>query len=284
VVPGRTAILVVNGFDRRQRYGHYDAVEARRYPWIRLCLSQVARRTTGHDFRVLVWDNSWLSAHRRIMLRHDFVQVLEPPAPPRQRSHPAALDALVQAAPDAEYLVTLDTDALPVRDDWLGQLLGRLDTGATLAGVYRDEMAPRLRPFVHVSCLAIRRADLGRLRVRFARGMGQDVGQNLTVAVRRDGGRISPLRRTNVRNFHFLIGGIYGDLVYHHAAGSRRAMFWTSTDPELDERVRTTLRDVAFRDLDRLIAVLRGFEGDSFGLPGLPVPGPPHGHRGDRTP
>jgi hypothetical protein len=183
------------------------------------------------------------------------------------KSHPVALDALVaEVGSDHEYIITLDTDAFPIRDGWIEALRARLDAGAWISGVYRDEMAPRLRPFIHVSCLCIRRDTLLGLEASFVRGFAQDVGQNLTDEVLRRGGTISPLRRSNARNAHFLMAGIYGDLVYHHGAGSRRAVFWTSTDVERDERLRITLRDAAFRDIDRLIAGLRGEVDDDLGI------------------
>ena len=254
-VPGRTAILMVNGFHRRNS----SAAEAIRYPWIALALREVARRSSEADYQVLVWDNANLAQHRRILDADRRVQVWHADPPGRDVPHPNALDQLVaRTGKDVEFLITLDTDALPIRDGWIETLTGHLDAGAALAGVWRDEMTARLRPFVHPSCLCIRRRELLGLGVSFAKGMGQDVGQNLTRELRRRGRRIVRLRRSNARNAHFLIGGIYGDLVYHHGAGSRRAGFWTSTDPKEDERIRVLLREAAFRDIDHLVAVLRG--------------------------
>jgi hypothetical protein len=252
---GRTAILIVNGFHPRSS----SAAEAARYPWIALCLRELTRRSGDADYHVLVWDNAGLEAHRRVLDDAPRVRVWPPRPPGRQLSHARALDELVgRTGDDTEFLITLDTDALPVRDGWIGILIGHLEAGAAIAGVWRDEMTARLRPFVHVSCLCIRRAELLGLDVSFARGMGQDVGQNLTDELRRRGRPVVGLRRSNERNAHFLIGGIYGDLVYHHAAGSRRAGFRTSTDPLEDERVRVLLREAAFCDFDHLVAVLRG--------------------------
>ncbi len=279
MVRGRTAVLVVNGFDRRGRFGAFPVAEARAFPWIELCLERVARHTGSGDFRVLVWDNAGLPEHRRAMRRFDFVTVVHSGGPQGSRSHAAALDLLVSRAADAEYVLTLDTDALPLRDGWLDDLLDRLDSGAVLAGAYRDEMAPRLRPFLHVSCLAARRSDLLALPVSFARGRTQDVGQNLSLAVERrepGRGRLSPLWRSNAYDAHFLLGGVYGDLVYHQGAGSRRARFHTSpseSDPmsapavdQRDERIRMRLRDAAFEDLDHLVAVLSGSRANDLGL------------------
>ena len=49
-----------------------------------------------------------------------------------------------------------------------------------MSGIYRDELAPRIRPFIHPAGLCVRRADLLVYGVSFLKGTGQDVGQNLS--------------------------------------------------------------------------------------------------------
>jgi hypothetical protein len=176
--------------------------------------------------------------------------------------HGRALDRLMRKVPEeVEFIVTLDTDSFPIRGGWLSNLLGRLANGAALTGIWRDEMSPHVPGYVHPSCLAARRDTLLELDVEFARKQGAqqlDVGQRITNAILAAGGRINRLRRSNARNMHFLMGGVYGDLMYHHGAGSRHASFWTSFDNDGDDAVRMALRDAAFRDLDGLIGFLTG--------------------------
>ncbi|HUB72986.1 MAG TPA: hypothetical protein VL979_02975 [Solirubrobacteraceae bacterium] len=285
-VPGgkpSVAILVVDGFRRRGRWGRENREQALKYPWIELCLRQVARHTQGWDYRVFVYDNTHLASHRAAMARYPLVQVL-PAAPvavlgrtlerapagqqlarPLERSHPGALDWLARrVAGSFDYIVTLDNDSFPVRADWLEVLVGGCEAGASLAGVYRDEMAPEIDPFIHVSGLCVRARELLELGASFGRDASpeqehnQDVGQRITYELTRRGRPLAPLRRSNALNYHFLLGGVYGDVIYHHGAGSRKGKFWTSTDRDGDERVNAALRAAAFDDLDRLLAVLRG--------------------------
>ncbi len=282
--PPRVAILIVNGFDKRGHWGRYDSAEAQNHPWIDICLQQIERYSGGWNYDVIVYDNSHLRLHRELMQAYPRVSVLPGAGaagfgrladlvPLRrvgnlfEQKHPEALDHLLtRVASDVDYIVTLDSDSFPAREGWLDALVSECENGAALAGVYRDEMAPAIRPFVHVSGLCARVADLRALDVSFSRGMGQDVGQNITEAFVHAGRRVAPLKRSNKVNFHFLIGGLYGDVVYHHGAGSRRAKFWTSTDLEADERVSTILRDAAFGDLDHLLEVLRGETPNDLGL------------------
>jgi hypothetical protein len=259
--PRRTAILVVNGFDRHSASA-FDVEEARRFPWIGLCLRQLERHTDESSYDVLVWDNSFLPEHLEILRASPRVTVFSENEKRKDVRHGRALDRLLRKVPEeTECVVTLDTDAFPIRDGWLENLTGRLDRGAWLTGVWRDEMAPRIPPYVHPSCLAARRETLVTLDVEFARKRGVhrvDVGQNITNAVLAAGGRLSRLRRSNARNMHFLMAGVYGDLIYHHGAGNRRASFWTSFDTDADETVRIALRDAAFADLDGLTDFLTG--------------------------
>ena len=287
------AILIVNGFDRRNRFGPYNAREAIQYPWIDLCLRQIGRHSESSRYTVHVYDNCHLPEHRRLLemypdvivhphgsipriklwLRQKPYQVLSPlrrvlsghkgplRVPYWELSHPAALDWLVaQLDDDVEYFVVLDSDSFPVRDGWLETLIGHLQNGGSLSGVYRDEMAPKITPFIHTSCLCMRTADFRSLPVSFSRKLAQDVGQNITIEMEKQHTEIIPLRRSNVRNFHFLMGGVYGGIVYHHGAGSRRAKFWTSRDEDAQEedRIRVMLRDRAFEDLELLIEELTG--------------------------
>ena len=207
----RVAILLVNGFDKSGQWGQYSWAEALEYPWIDLCLRQVERHSRGWDYEVVVFDNSHLKPHLNIMQRYPRVRVLPDSWVGRlgrladrvplgfvgrllEQHHPRALDHLVrQVASEVDYIVTLDTDSFPVRDDWLDVLISNCEAGAVLTGVYRDEMAPTIRPFIHVSGFCTRPSDLRALAVSFDRRRGQDIGQNITETFVRQGRKIAPL-------------------------------------------------------------------------------------------
>ncbi len=162
----RIAILLVNGFDRRGQWGRYNETEALDYPWIDLCLRQVERNSKRWDYEVLVFDNTHLRRHQDLIRRYKRVRIL----PGRwfsslgrivnripglyvgrltELAHPRALDYLLnRVSTDFDYVVTLDTDSFPVRDDWLDVLINACEGGAALAGVYRDADGPDY-PSVH---------------------------------------------------------------------------------------------------------------------------------------
>lgn len=259
--PARTAILIVNGFDRHSK-NPFEVEEAARFPWIRLCLQQVERFTPEWEYQILVWDNSFLPEHSEILEASPRVTIFSEREKQKDVRHGRALDRLMQEIPEGvEYVITLDTDSFPIRHGWLDNLIGRLDEGAAIAGIWRNEMSPHINPYVHPSCLAARIDTLRELGVQFARNAddpGLDVGQALTEAALRSHRRVSRLYRSNVRNVHYLMGGVYGDLMYHHGAGSRRALFWTGFTVEAEDTIRVALRDASFSDLDGLLNFLTG--------------------------
>jgi hypothetical protein len=278
-VTGRTAILIVNGFDRIGLWGtNFEERDALTYPWIELCLREVRRRSVGSEYDVFVWDNSQMPALRAVIRSHGArlypseEQIAAAGGGKGSLAnslvliHAASLQKLLdQVGDEFEYVVTLDTDAFPIQEGWIEQLKRNLEA-TSLTGVWRDEMTLRLGPFVHPSCLAIRRARLLQLDQPFSFAGVQDVGQRITYEVLEAGERIMPLARSNARNPHFLIGGIYGDLIYHQAAGSRRPIFRLTEGEDRDARIYEALRDAVFRDVDHTMAVLRGVRDDDLNL------------------
>jgi len=199
------AILIVNGYDRRGRWGPFNSEEAQRYPWIELCLREVRRFSSGADYEILVLDNTMLEQHWRIMQRYGITKVFRPQSGGHDPSRPGAgtaLDGVMwhgaslqylvdRMKHDYEYFITLDTDAFPIRDGWIQHLTDLIDEGAALAGIYRDEFAPTIRPYIHVSCLCMRTDYYHSLDCSFVSRIAQDLGQNLTLQVQNDAAQYS---------------------------------------------------------------------------------------------
>lgn len=272
----KVAILVVNGFDRRGRWGSYNGAESQNWPWIGLCLRQIKKHSHGWAYQVFAYDNSHLEGHRQLIQDFPNVRLLPREWVARagrlthrlpgwlaarlfEKSHANALDYMAKRlSHEFEYIVTLDTDSFPVHDEWLDALVGACETGASLSGAFRSEMVPKITPFIHVSGLCIRRADFEELKLSFREGSGQDVAQNITTKMRELDRDIKPFERSNLVNFHFLIGGVYGNVLYHHGAGSRKPQFWTDGDTDTNEDISTTLRNAAFENVEHLLEILRG--------------------------
>jgi len=134
-------------------------------------------------------------------------------------------DMIAFAADPDDFLVFLDGDALPIApldellEDWLGDV--------ELVAVKRAENGD---PQPHPCFCAMRAGLWRRIGGDWHRGhrwrtddgrMVTDVGANLMATLEREGIPWKPLLRSNRRDLHPLLFGVYGDAVYHHGGGFR---------------------------------------------------------------
>lgn len=262
-----TAILMVNG-----------GLDPKQGRWLDLCLPRLKASLPAMPFHVYIWNNTYANhALRKSLNALPWVTYLEA-APYEHLEHPHAvpLQRLYTLARDegAQLIVTLDSDAHPLRQDWLVQLVAALKDGAALAGVWRDELSNGIAPYVHPSCLAttvnfIEQHNLRFDRLRASHDTEQsDTLSHFTRAAQTANLPIFPLRRSNVNNFHRLMGGVYEDLIYHHGAGTRQQIsFWDeAAQAKLSQRY-DQLRDAAaerlFTDYEPYLGWLQGKQTDA---------------------
>ncbi len=253
---GRAAILVVAGGD-----------DPGRWEWLESCLRNLVEYTDYPDYQLYVWNNDVGDERVRELTDEipNCVLIDANPDEPLGHPHAGGLQKLYEIARDdgVEYIVTFDTDALAVRRDWLTRLIGEVDQGAALAGVWRDEWPLRFEPYVHPSCLCttVRFVEDYRLRFDHSLGPGYDTLSKFTRAALEADLPIHKLWRSNKNKLHYMIGGIYGDTIYHHGAGSR--LLPTLGTPDSDavnwnRRIRDLGARMLFEHRDEYFAWLRG--------------------------
>lgn len=258
---GTAAILIVNGGQ--------DPAQGK---WLKLCLDKIATHTRDTNHHLYVWNNNtqdtWVADTVAGLSNATLIQA--DPAEPLVHPHAVPLQRLYECAvaDGVTYIVALDSDAHPVRDGWLTDLTGALDEKTVLAGVWRDELADGIEPYLHASCLCttadfIRKNNLRLDTIPENTGKRSDTLSTFTDTANELGLGIHKLRRGNRNNIHRLIGGIYGDTIYHHGAGSRPQIFfwdgdWTAQADRLNRQFRDTAAALLFEHYDRYIAWLRG--------------------------
>ena len=217
--PRKAAILVVHG-------GRNPA----RARWLKLCLEALAQCTIYPNYHIYVWNNDVGAVAARELTAGLSRCTLIDADPLEQLKHPHAqgLQRLYERARSdgAHYVVTFDTDAMPIKTGWLTALIEAIDAGAALAGVWRDEAPQLWEPSVHPSCLCTTIDFVDHYKVRFddilrERDSRYDTLASFTAAARGAGLPIHRLLRSNRNNLHHLMAGIYGDTIYHHGGGSR---------------------------------------------------------------
>jgi len=210
--------------------------------WIDLQLQRLAARL-GRPYKTYAYLDGEAAAHAA---RFD-----EAVVPDERIGHWKKLDELAamicaHAAPD-DVLLFLDGDAFPVAD--LGAPLERMLAEHPLAAIRRTENYGD--PFPHPSfCATTPRFWLetgaswvGGHQVVNTRGESfTDTGANLHLMLEQRGIGWLPLSRSNARNLHPILFGVYDDLIYHHGAGFRRTL--TRTDQiEIEEEAAAMTPD-----------------------------------------
>lgn len=134
------------------------------------------------------------------------------------------------------HLCMLHVDSFPVRPGWVEHLLQRTDDSAPVAAMLRAENGDTMLPMP--ACLFCTRefveATDPRLTITpetealpdwplfLERYGGEfDTGFGYAFALYRHGLRFAPLRRSNLRNDHYLFAGVYDDIVFHLGAAAR---------------------------------------------------------------
>ncbi|WP_323004487.1 hypothetical protein [Denitromonas sp.] len=174
----------------------------------------------------------------------------------------------------AERLCTMDVDAFPVIEGWNRQLESEIGAGNHLAAVFRQENNDTALP--HPSCCYFSSEFYRRYAPTFlpdesvlsgpefseflsTTGQKPDSGIGVGFTVWKHQLPWKRLYRSNKRNDHYLLAGLYGDIVFHLGA-----MSWTDRDFRKDRS-----SSVLTAGLDMLAGVLRRvglFRGPVAGL------------------
>jgi glycosyltransferase involved in cell wall biosynthesis len=191
----------------------------------RLAVLRTLRHSERADARLVVVDNASADGTRewlRLLARRGDIDLIESPV---NQGHGPGLE-LARHHTRSPYLVTLDSDAFPLHDDWLVRLRARLDEGAAVAGILHH------RGYIHPSCLMIARRTLDRLGLTFLAERDQpsrfDVAERISVELRRRGERLAGLERTSARRRGsraepVFLGSEYEGIVYHQWYTTRAA-------------------------------------------------------------
>lgn len=259
VDPKEVAILTIHGHGP----GYRDRLAAR-FAWEDLQI-RMLRETTPPGYTVLAYGNDLPEAHAAKLRAAPEVEYFSSDGRHWGRwDHvwPIRNWLIRQAVSEFRYLVTLDSDAFPTREGWLDEAVSHLTESCPVVAVQRLENGDTHsdRCFVLFESEAWRQHlfDFSPLDV-------VDAGAGISRQLERSGLGWWPMVRSNAWNPHHLMAGIYDDIIYHHAAGSRRPRFRSNVPSQLEPEawmvesaLHLALMQQLFDDPQRFLARLRG--------------------------
>jgi glycosyltransferase involved in cell wall biosynthesis len=183
----------------------------------RLSTLRTLRHSAREDARLVVVDNGstdgtleWLE----LLARRGDIDLIRSP---QNIGHGPGLE-LARGQVRSPYIVTLDSDAFPLADDWLSRLRARLVGRVKVAGIMHH------RAYIHPSCLMIARETLEEFGLNFLnekdRPSRLDVAERLSLEIKRLGYEIAGLERTGAlrrgsASEPVYLGSEYEGVVYH---------------------------------------------------------------------
>lgn len=202
-------------------------------PLLDLHLRQLERCTTV-PFTVYASANRLLPEFRAILDQRPYIKIFSiPPTAARgSEEHAYQLERLVQeaVADGSTHIVTLHVDSFPVRPGWIEELLPHLVGSCVAAAVLRAECGDVELPFTagllftREFWLEYQPRFLPSKEIRespafkaFERnyGLKSDSGLGYGFTMHTHGLRWHRLLRSNQRDDHYVLAGVYGDLIFH---------------------------------------------------------------------
>jgi glycosyltransferase involved in cell wall biosynthesis len=215
----------------------------------RLATLRTLAHSRGEDARLVVVDSGssdgteqWL---RLLAVRGD-IDLIRSEA---NLSHGPGLE-LARKETQSPYIITLDSDAFPLADDWISQLRSRLNERVKVTGIRHH------RDYIHPSCLMIARDTLDNFDLSFLNEKDRpsqfDVAERITCDLKQHGFQIAGLERSASQRRGSIsepvyLGAEYEGLVYHQWYTTRAA---TSADGVVDDVPPGDIQ----RSLDELFA------------------------------
>ena len=242
----------------------YYLVDDADLPLLRLHLDRIAQHTSAPYTLYAATNRVTTQARVEIAAQPNVVLCVIPPTELQgAHEHAYFLDAMVKVAlaDGASHLVTLDLDSFPIRDDWVEVLQAAAPPESGLTAILRVENGDSVLP--HPSCTFARREFFERYEPsfspkwdgtkkfrRFLRSHRQrpDTGVRLGYILWRHRLPWGTMVRTNELEVHYLMAGIYGEVVFHLGASSRRyILFWRDIQRSPIHRLTTPLARVGIK-------------------------------------
>jgi hypothetical protein len=225
-------------------------------------LEHLAKTKPFMSFRIYAAVHKLEDRYRSMLRRFDFVKVIDlPPKSLRgSEEHGTYLDMLAAHAvrDGCDFVCTFDVDSWPICDDWIEVSWNLITQNrAVAAAILRAENGDTVLPhpsfifiqanlFHHAECrFWVTESDMRDDMRAFGKSNNQriDTGFGLGYFLHKQGLDWVKLRRSNRKDYHYVMAGVYNDLIFHLGAGARKKMFARDNEP-WSERITRPLCSV----------------------------------------
>ncbi|WOI38742.1 hypothetical protein R1T43_06845 [Alteromonas sp. CI.11.F.A3] len=207
-----------------------------------LHLKQIRKHSPSGTYKIYAAIIKCSSSVNQILNASPDIKVCEVEA---ENSHPSkqhsmALTQLMDRAfrDGCEVAFTLDVDSFPIRDDWMTSMETKAAERQGVCAVHRKENGDSFLP--HPCGAAILSTFVDKYPFEFypegiedkakhflsKYNQRPDSGIGLAYVLWENEHSWSEILRSNHVDLHYMIAGIYGDLIFHLGAGSRRPIFF----------------------------------------------------------
>ncbi len=172
----------------------------------RLCLRSIRKYTTQIPYEVVVIDNNSQDAESLVYLRSvDWIRLIERKENVGRvaKGHREAVDMGIEAT-TAPLILTIHTDTIPIRDDWLEWHVDQMaDPHVAAVGTYKLELKSSMRRwlklfefrrgsqngqhYIRSHCAMYRRRTLDALRLRYNDPAGDSTGKQIHSTLEENG-------------------------------------------------------------------------------------------------
>jgi hypothetical protein len=229
-------------------------------------LEHLAKTKPFMSFRVYAAVHRLEDRYRSMLRRFDFIEVIDHGPLPAESlrgggEHGTYLDMLAAHAVSdgCDFVCTYDVDSWPICDDWIEVSWNLITQNrAVAAAILRAENGDTVLPhpsfcfiranlFHHAECrFWVTESDMRDDMRAFGESNNQriDTGFGLGYFLHEQKLDWVKLLRSNKKDYHYLMAGVYNDLIFHLGAGSRKKRFFARDKEPWSERITRPLCSV----------------------------------------
>jgi hypothetical protein len=197
--------------------------------WLETQLKFIKKYTTSFDFAVYLHEVE----DKSLFKKHIVIGSMDGPLLKTLSVMFKNILEFFRANKNYDNYLLLDSDCFPVTENWLPKLISIMDDKWYAAPIRTENLDYFPHPcglFIKGDYINEDIFDFTRFVKVLPNFIGKDVGDIGTAIERVNNGKhiLFPLLRTNFFNPHPVMSAIYGNIFYHHGAGSRHP-FYRST-------------------------------------------------------